>query len=43
MDVPKKLPEDEEVLVRQWADLRGDDVAAAGEAGIFDRIRSAFQ
>jgi molecular chaperone DnaJ len=42
VDVPKKLRPEEEELLRQLAELRGEDVAPA-ERGFFDRVRSAFQ
>jgi molecular chaperone DnaJ len=42
VDVPGKLTEEEEELLRQFAELRGDEVAVA-EAGLFSRIRSAFK
>lgn len=42
VDVPTKLAPEEEELLRQLAELRGDAVAVA-EAGLFSRIRSAFK
>jgi molecular chaperone DnaJ len=42
VDVPTELGEEEEALVRQLAELRGDEVAAA-EAGLLSRLRSAFK
>jgi len=42
VDVPTELGSEEEELLRQLAELRGDDVAVA-EAGLFSRIRSAFK
>jgi molecular chaperone DnaJ len=42
VDVPTDLAPEEETLLRQLAELRGDDVAVA-EAGLFSRIRSAFK
>jgi molecular chaperone DnaJ len=42
VDVPRKISPEEEALLRQLAELRGDDVAIA-EAGLFSRIRSAFK
>jgi molecular chaperone DnaJ len=40
--VPKKLGPEEEDLLRQLAELRGEDVAPH-DRGFFDRMRSAFQ
>jgi molecular chaperone DnaJ len=42
VDVPTELNEEEEGLLRQLAELRGDEVAPA-EAGFLSRIRSAFR
>lgn len=42
VDVPTKLGAEEEALLRQLAELRGDEVAVA-EAGLLSRIRSAFK
>lgn len=42
VDVPTDLSPEQEALLRQLADLRGDEVAVA-EAGLFSRIRSAFK
>jgi molecular chaperone DnaJ len=42
VEIPKKLRPDEEELLRQLAELRGDDVAPP-DRGFFDRVRSAFQ
>lgn len=42
VEVPKKLRPEEEELLRQLAELRGEDVAPA-DRGFFDRVRSAFQ
>ncbi len=39
--VPTKLSEDESKILRQFAQVRGDDVAPA-DAGFFARIKSAF-
>ena len=41
VETPKRLGPDEEDLLRQLAELRGEDVAPAGE-GFFSKIRSAF-
>jgi molecular chaperone DnaJ len=42
VDVPTDLDSEEEALLRQLAELRGDEVAVA-EAGLLTRIRSAFK
>jgi molecular chaperone DnaJ len=42
VDVPTDLSEAEEELLRQFAELRGDEVAPA-DAGFLSRIRSAFR
>jgi molecular chaperone DnaJ len=42
VDTPTELPGEQEELVRQLAELRGDDVAPA-DSGFFARIRSAFK
>ena len=42
VDVPTDLSEDEEELVRQLAELRGDEVAPP-PAGLMSRLRSAFK
>jgi molecular chaperone DnaJ len=42
VDTPVELTEDEEAVLRQLAELRGDEVAT-GEDGLFSRIRSAFK
>ncbi len=42
VDVPTDLEPEEEELLRQLAELRGDEVAVA-EAGLLSRIRSAFK
>ncbi len=42
VDVPTDLEPEEETLLRQLAELRGDEVAVA-EAGLLTRIRSAFK
>lgn len=39
--VPTKLSEDESTILRQFAELRGDDVAPA-DTSFFSRIKSAF-
>jgi molecular chaperone DnaJ len=43
VQVPERLGEEEESLLRQLAELRGEEVAPQHEAGLFSRIRSAFQ
>jgi molecular chaperone DnaJ len=42
VDIPTRLGEEEEELLRQLAELRGDDVADA-EVGFMSKIRSAFK
>jgi molecular chaperone DnaJ len=42
VDVPTDLGEDEEQLVRQLADMRGDEVAPP-PTGLMSRLRSAFK
>jgi molecular chaperone DnaJ len=42
VEIPKKLRPEEEDLLRQLAELRGEDVAPH-DRGFFDRVRSAFQ
>jgi molecular chaperone DnaJ len=42
VDVPARLSEDEENLIRQLAELRGEPVATP-ESGLLSRIRSAFK
>ncbi|MFI5043476.1 MAG: molecular chaperone DnaJ [Acidimicrobiales bacterium] len=41
VETPKKVTPDEEDLLRQFAELRGEDVAPADE-GFFSKIRTAF-
>ncbi len=42
VDIPDRLPEDQEILVRQLADLRGEEVAEP-RAGLLSRLRSALR
>jgi len=42
LDVPTRLDEEQEALVRRLAELRGEEVAPP-DRGFFGRIRSAFQ
>ncbi len=42
VDTPDDLSDEQEELLRRFAELRGDDVAPA-ETGFFSRIRSAFK
>jgi molecular chaperone DnaJ len=42
VDTPMELSGEQEEILRQLADLRGDDVAPA-DSGFFSRIRSAFK
>jgi DnaJ-class molecular chaperone len=39
--VPKNLSEEQEALLRQLAQISGEEVASA-DKGIFSRIKSAF-
>lgn len=41
VDVPKKLPDDQEDLLRQLAELRGEEVAPPA-SGFMSKIKSAF-
>jgi molecular chaperone DnaJ len=41
LQVPKKLSPDEQKLLRQWADLRGESVGPGGR-GLFHRMRDAL-
>jgi molecular chaperone DnaJ len=42
VEVPTKLSDQEAELLRQLAELRGEEVAPP-DRGFFDRVRSAFQ
>jgi molecular chaperone DnaJ len=42
IDIPDRLPDDQEVLVRQLADLRGEEVAEP-RAGLLSRLRSVLR
>ena len=42
VETPTKLDEEEAELLRQFAALRGEDVAPADE-GFFSKVKSAFQ
>lgn len=42
METPTKLDEEEAELLRQFAEMRGEDVAPADE-GFFSKVKSAFQ
>jgi molecular chaperone DnaJ len=42
VDIPDRLPDDQEVLLRQLAALRGEDVAEP-RAGLLSRLRSALR
>jgi molecular chaperone DnaJ len=41
--VPARLTDEEDELLRSLAALRGEEVAAQQEKGVFSRLRSAFQ
>ena len=43
VEVPGRLSAEEDELLRSFAELRGEDVAAPQEKGVFSRLRSAFQ
>ena len=43
VEVPGRLSQEEEELLRQWATMRGDDVATPQHKGVFSRVKSAFQ
>ncbi len=43
VEVPGALSGDEDELLRSFAALRGEEVAAPQERGVFSRLRSAFQ
>jgi molecular chaperone DnaJ len=43
VEVPGRLSDEEDELLRSLAALRGEDVAAPQEKGVFSRLRSAFQ
>jgi molecular chaperone DnaJ len=43
VDVPGRLSAEEDELLRSLAALRGEEVAAPQEKGVFSRLRSAFQ
>ena len=42
VDVPQELSEEERELLHQFAELRGEEVAAPAEGGFFAKIRSTF-
>ena len=42
VEIPSRLRPEEEELLRQLAELRGEEVAPS-DRGFFDRVRSAFQ
>jgi molecular chaperone DnaJ len=42
VDVPQDLTEAEQDLLNQFAELRGEEVAAPAEGGFFSKIRSTF-
>jgi molecular chaperone DnaJ len=43
VDVPGRLSEEEDELLRSLAAMRNEEVAAPQEKGVFSRLRSAFQ
>lgn len=42
VDVPEELTDDERELLAQFAEMRGEEVAAPAEGGFFSKIRSTF-
>jgi molecular chaperone DnaJ len=42
VETPEQLTDDQEALLRQFAEARGDEVAPA-DTGFFARVRSAFR
>ena len=42
VDVPQELTDAEQDLLTQFAELRGEEVAAPAEGGFFSKIRSTF-
>jgi molecular chaperone DnaJ len=42
VDVPKELSQQEQDLLTQFAELRGEEVAAPADGGFFSKIRSSF-
>jgi molecular chaperone DnaJ len=42
VEIPKRLNEEQDELVRRFAELRGEEVAPR-DRGFFERVRSAFQ
>ena len=43
VEVPGRLTAEEDELLRSLAELRGEEVAAPQDKGVFSRLRSAFQ
>ncbi|MFI5046223.1 MAG: J domain-containing protein [Acidimicrobiia bacterium] len=43
VDVPGRLSAEEDALVRQLAEVRGEEVAAPQDKSVFSRLKSAFQ
>jgi molecular chaperone DnaJ len=43
VDVPGRLTDEEEELLRSFAAMRDEDVAGPQDKGVFSRLRSAFQ
>ena len=43
VEVPGRLTDEEDELLRNLAELRGEEVAGPQEKGVFSRLRSAFQ
>jgi molecular chaperone DnaJ len=43
VDTPTELSDEEEDLLRQLAELRGETVAPHDDGGLFSRIKSAFR
>ena len=43
VEVPTRLSAEEDELVRSLAGVRGEEVAAPQDKGVFSRLKSAFQ
>ena len=43
VEVPTRLSAEEDELVRSFAGVRGEEVAAPQDKGVFSRLTSAFQ
>jgi molecular chaperone DnaJ len=43
VEIPTRLSAEEDELVRSLAGVRGEEVAAPQDKGVFSRLKSAFQ